>query len=59
MTVSFLFFVLIVTPLGLHGGSRPYGGQSMFPHIVIHHICEYDDNIPWFCMPLHGFHDGR
>ncbi len=23
----------------------------MFPHIVIHHICEYDDDIPWICMP--------
>ena len=40
---------------GMHDGSCPYRDQSMFPHIIIHHICEYDDNIPWLCVLLCGF----
>jgi hypothetical protein len=46
-----MFYVLIATPLGSHGGSCPYQGQSMFPHIVMHHIHEYDDDFPWIRVP--------
>ena len=57
-TVSSMFFVLIATPPGLHDGACPFRGQSMFPHIVIHHIIrEYDDDIPWICVPSRGFRD--
>jgi hypothetical protein len=56
MAVSSMFYVLIVTPLGLNSDSCPYQGQSMFPHIVIHHIREYGDNIPWISMPGLGAH---
>jgi hypothetical protein len=59
MTVSSMFFVLIVTPLGLYGGSCPYGDQSVIPHIIIHHIREYDDKFPWIRVLLHGFHKER
>ncbi len=31
----------------------------MFPHTVIHHIHEYDEDIPRICMPSCGFHDRR
>jgi hypothetical protein len=51
MTIPSMLFVLIAIPLGLHGHSCPYQDQSMFPHIVIHHILEYDDIVPWICMP--------
>ncbi len=46
MTVSSMFFVLIATPLSLHGGSCPYQGQSVLLHILINRVREYDDNIP-------------
>ncbi len=46
MTVSSMFYVLIATPLGLHGGSFPYQFQSMVAYILKCHIREYDDNIP-------------
>jgi hypothetical protein len=29
--------------------------ERMFPHIVIHHIRECDDDIPWIRVPSHGF----
>jgi len=31
--------------------------ERMFPHIVIHHIRECDDDIPWIRVPSHGFHN--
>jgi hypothetical protein len=31
--------------------------ERMFPHMVIHHIRECDDDIPWIPVPSHGFHN--
>jgi hypothetical protein len=59
MTVSSMFFGLIATPLGLHGGSGLVVHSGHPPHIVTHLIHEYHDNIPWIHVPLNGFHDRR
>jgi hypothetical protein len=59
MTVSSMFFVLIATPLGLHGGSCLGIHSGQHPHLVTYLIHEYHVDIPWISMPLRGFHDGR
>ncbi len=56
MTVSSIFFVLIATPLDLHGGSCFVVHSGNPPHIVIHLIHEYHVNISWICVPSCGFH---
>ncbi len=53
-TVSSMFFVLIATPLCLHGGSCLIVLSGHPPHIVTHLIHEYHVNIPWISMPLCG-----
>ncbi len=55
MTISSMFYVLIATPLGLHGGSSLVVHSGHPPHIVTHLIHEYHDDIPWVSVPLHGF----
>ncbi len=59
MSVSAMFFVLIATPPGPHGGSCLVVHSGHPPHIVTHLIHEYHVDIPWICMPSCGFHDGR
>ncbi len=57
MTVSSMFFVLIATPLGLHGGLCLLVVHSGHPpYIVTHQIHEYHVDIPWIPMSLRGFH---
>jgi hypothetical protein len=55
MTASSMFFVLIATPLGLHGGSCIVLQSGHTPHIVIHLIHEYHVNFPWISIPSLGF----
>jgi hypothetical protein len=49
MTVLSMFFVLIATPLGSHGGSCLVVHSGHPPHIVTHLMHEYHVNTP------HGF----
>ncbi len=55
MTISSMFFVLIATPLVLHGGSCFVVHSDHPPHIVTRLIHLYHANIPWISMPLCGF----
>ncbi len=55
MFVSSMFFVLIATPLDLHGGSGLVVHSGHPPHTVTHVIHEYHVDIPWISMPLCGF----
>jgi hypothetical protein len=45
-TFSFMFFMLIATPLGLHGGAGLAFLSGHPPHIISHLVYEYHVNIP-------------
>ena len=55
MTVSSMFFVLIGTLLGLHGGASLVVHSGHPPHTVTHLIHDYDVDIPWIGVPPCGF----